>query len=275
MEKEKKTILVTWDFTQVSENALKHAIKISKVVKNEITLIHICKKQNEIEEATNKLNIVAEETYKKHKIKPKVIAKEGSIFTTINEAASELNANLVIMGTHGMRGMQKLTGSWALKVIVGSEVPFVVVQEPPTHEHFNNIVFPIDFRAETKEKLNWAIYLAKYYQTKLHIFKSKVTDATLVRKVNNNINFAKKILSSKEIKYEITSAMGKKSFSNETINFAHEIDADLILIMTTRNIDFTDYVLGADEQKIIANSAKIPVMCVNPRTDLRKLAGFG
>ena len=275
MEKEKKTILVTCDFTQVSENALEHAIKISKVVKNEITLIHICKKQNEIEEATNKLNIVAEETYKKHKIKPKVIAQEGSIFTTINEAASELNANLVIMGTHGIRGMQKLTGSWALKVIIGSEVPFVVVQEPPTHERFNNIVFPIDFRAETKEKLNWAIYLAKYYQTKLYIFKSKVTDATLVRKVNNNINFAKKILSSKEIKYEITSAMGKKSFSNETINFAHEIDADLILIMTTRNIDFTDYVLGADEQKIIANSAKIPVMCVNPRTDLRKLAGFG
>ena len=275
MENDKKTILVTWDFTQVSENALEHAIIISKVVKNEITLIHICKKQDEVEEATNKLNIVAEETYKKHKIKPKVIAQEGSIFTTINEAASELNANLVIMGTHGMKGMQKLTGSWALKVIVGSEVPFVVVQEPPTHEHFNNIVFPVDFRAETKEKLNWAIYLAKYYQTKLHIFKSKVTDATLIRKVNNNINFAKKILDSKEIKYEITSATGKKSFSNETINCAHEVDADLILIMTTRHIGFTDYVLSADEQKIIANSAKIPVMCVNPRTDLRKLAGFG
>ncbi|GAI18925.1 unnamed protein product, partial [marine sediment metagenome] len=90
------------------------------------------------------------------------------------------------MGTHGMRGMQKLTGSWALKVIVGSEVPFVVVQEPPANEHFNNIVFPIDFRAETKEKLNWAVYLAKYYHTKLHIIKSKVTDAALIRKVNNN-----------------------------------------------------------------------------------------
>jgi hypothetical protein len=38
----------------------------------------------------------------------------------------------------------------------------------------------------------------------------------------------------------------------------------MIVVLTTKNINFQDYVLGADEQKIIANSAKIPVMCVNP-----------
>ena len=39
--------------------------------------------------------------------------------------------------------------------------------------------------------------------------------------------------------------------------------------MTTKNIRFQDYVLGASEQQIIANEAKIPVMCVNPRTDIK------
>jgi len=37
------------------------------------------------------------------------------------------------------------------------------------------------------------------------------------------------------------------------------------LIMTTKNISFQDYVLGADEQQIIANHEKIPVMCINPK----------
>ena len=47
------------------------------------------------------------------------------------------------MGTHGMKGMQKLTGSWALKVIVKSKVPFIVVQDPPAdQERYHNIVFP-------------------------------------------------------------------------------------------------------------------------------------
>jgi hypothetical protein len=38
--------------------------------------------------------------------------------------------------------------------------------------------------------------------------------------------------------------------------------------MTTKNIGFADYVMGADEQYIISNSAKIPVMCINPMSDL-------
>jgi hypothetical protein len=32
--------------------------------------------------------------------------------------------------------------------------------------------------------------------------------------------------------------------------------------------------LGASEQKIIANEKKIPVMTINPRKDLTKLKGF-
>ena len=64
------------------------------------------------------------------------------IFSTIGEVATEIDANLVIMGTHGIRGMQKLTGSWALKVIVGSKAPFLVVQGPPESDQLHDIVFP-------------------------------------------------------------------------------------------------------------------------------------
>ena len=69
-------------------------------------------------------------------------------------------------------------------------------------------------------------------------------------------------------------AEGKGSFPDETIKFAQKINADLMLVMTTKNIGIKDYVLGANEQQIIANSAKIPVMCINPRDDLKKVAGF-
>lgn len=273
MEGDKKTILVTWDFTVLSEYALEHAVSFSKTVENHIALIHIVKKDKEIEEALVKLNSVCEEALKKFGIKPTAIVKEGTIFTTIGETATELDANLVIMGTHGIRGMQKLTGSWALKVIVSSKVPFVVIQAPPSHDHYNNIVFPVDFKSESREKVNMVIYLAKYYKCKIRVIKPLVKDEGLVKRINNNILFTKKILDSKGVDYDIFTAE-TDNFADETIGYSQKIDADIILIMTTKDISFKDYVLGANEQQIIANTAKIPVMCVNPREDIRKLGGF-
>jgi hypothetical protein len=48
------------------------------------------------------------------------------------------------------------------------------------------------------------------------------------------------------------------------LKFAAENMPDMIIVLTTKNINIQDYVLGTDEQKIIANPSRIPVMCVNP-----------
>ena len=270
---EKNKILVTWDFTELADFALAHAFRFASVTDNEIALIHIVKKEKEIEEATEKLNRVVDEAHKKYGKRPIPIVKEGSIFTTIGEVADEIDANLVIMGTHGIRGMQKLTGSWALKVITSSKVPFVVVQAPPLAEKYENIVFPIDFKSENKEKLNWINYLSKYYKLKVRIVKPKITDEILLKKTNNNLIFTKKILDSKGIDYDITTS-DLTDLSAASIDFAVKIKADLVLIMTTRDIDIKDFVFGATEEKIIANSAKVSVMVVNPNDENRKFSSF-
>jgi nucleotide-binding universal stress UspA family protein len=259
------TILIPWDFTEVAEHALEHALVIAKHVRNDIALVHIIKNDKDKEESQKKLDAVAESTSKKHHIKTKAIIRKGDIFHTISNIATEIEANLVIMGTHGIKGMQKLTGSWALKVIVSvsEKIPFIVVQSPPQNNKFERIVFPVDVRKETREKLNWVSYLAKYYKVKIDIFKRG--DATLRKSVDDNIAFARKYFKSHNIDYEIHTSEGKQNFPIETIEFAKKVNADLMLIMTTKNIGFADYVMGPDEQYIIANSGKIPVMCVNPK----------
>jgi nucleotide-binding universal stress UspA family protein len=191
-----------------------------------------------------------------------------SIFTSIAEFANSNDANLVVMGTHGMKGMQKLTGSWALKVIVKSKVPFIVVQEPPADQNrYHNIVFPIDFRVENKEKMGMAIFMGKYFDSKVHILKTSTNDKALKTKINRNLNFAVKYLIQNNVEYEIHDVSHGK-LAQHTIDFAQKINADLILIVTTKNITFADYMLGASEQYIIANSSKIPVCCVNPKSSL-------
>jgi nucleotide-binding universal stress UspA family protein len=264
-QKTKKPILVTWDFTEKSGFALEHGVNLAKLLNTEVTLIHIVKKDKEIDAAQVKMDALADETAKKYGQKINTVVPVGTIFTTISEVATDIHAEMVIMGTHGMKGMQKLIGSWALKVIAGSKVPFIVVQAAPTSHGFEKIVFPIDFRKENKEKINWIYYIGRLYNSTFYIMKDKVTDKRFRKGIHSNLVFTEKFLRSNEIPYEIHTSPGKKDFTHETIDFAHEIKADLLLIMTTKDITAADYILGASEQQIISNKYEIPVMCINPR----------
>jgi nucleotide-binding universal stress UspA family protein len=277
MEEHKNLIVVPWDFTPVASHALAHAVKVSRMVGNEISLLHIVEagiSPKALAEKRAHLQKAAEENSKKYNVSLAWQIAKGSIFHAIAEFANEKEASLVVMGTHGMKGMQKLTGSWALKVIVKSKTPFIVVQEPPAdQERYHNIVFPIDFRSENKEKMTMAIFMGKYFDSKIHMFVAGTTDRGLAKKTKVNLNFAVKYLIQNNIEYQIHE-VPKKKFAQQTLDFAHEIKADLILIVTTKNITFADYAFGASEQFIIANSSRIPVMCVNPKVSFIKTGQF-
>ena len=277
MEQEKKSIMVTWDFSAVSENALKHAIKISQIVKYNIVLFHIVKSESEVSAAKEKMVKAVEEIREKLGVEVGYYVHYGKIFKMISDYASEEGnkVDFVVMGTHGMKGIQKLFGSWALKVIAGSSVPFIVIQDPPSEkDRYTDIVFPIDFKSENKEKLQWAIFLGKYLNSKIHLYKAPVVDKTLQKKVNVNLNFAVRFLIQNNIEYEIHTGNKSGNFQKEILAFSKKIKADLILITTTKHITQVDYIFGAKEQYLLSNSEKIPVMCVNPKSNFAKVAQF-
>jgi nucleotide-binding universal stress UspA family protein len=277
MEENKKLIVVPWDFTHVAEHALAHAIKISRMVNNDICLLHIVSTGISKKEETKKIAMlkqVAEVNHQKYGMPIIYQILKGTIFKSIAEFANEKDANLVVMGTHGMKGMQKLTGSWALKVIVKTKMPFIVVQDPPAdQERYHNIVFPVDFKKENKEKIQMAIFMGKYFDSKIHLLVAASSDKGLIKKINVNLNFAIKYFMQNNIEYEIQK-LSRGDIAKQTIDFAQKINADLIVIVTTKNITFADYVVGASEQYIIANSSKIPVCCVNPKSSFASSSQF-
>ena len=274
MEENKKLVVVPWDFTQVAEHALAHAVKVSRMTGDNICLLHIVEKDIKLSEEKakkTKLQKIIETNSAKYNAVISWAVVKGSIFSNIAEFVNNKDASLVVMGTHGMKGMQKLIGSWALKVIVKSKAPFIVVQDPPDdQERYRNIVLPIDFKDENKEKMKMAIYMGKYFNSKIHLLVSETTDPRLVRKTKSNLNFGIRHLFQNNIEYEIHETH-KNLSAQQTLDFAESIGADLILIVTTKNITFADYVIGASEQYIIANSSKIPVCCVNPKASFAKV----
>ena len=128
----------------------------------------------------------------------------------------------------------------------------------------------IDFRAENKEKLIWISFLSKFYTSKVYLFKPNTNEYT----IRNNLEFSKRFLQGRNIDFEIITGKEKYNLTNESIEYAHEIKADLIIILLSKNINISKTLFGLKEQKYITNPYKVPVMCLNPRTDLKRLSGF-
>jgi nucleotide-binding universal stress UspA family protein len=273
MENLNKPIIVAWDFTEVSQFAFEHAVNLSNILKKDIVLLHIVENPNAIESSFEKLKLKVLELKKNFMANVHPLVKTGNIFETIKDVAHEYKAELIVMGTHGMTGSQKIFGSRALKVIANSKLPFYVIQEKPRSSKIEKIVFPIDFRGENKEKVNYVNYLSGNFNAKFLLFKRKVSDKGFKKKIASNLLYVETFFKNNNINYEIFSAEGNMNFEKETVHFAKSQGADLILVLTTRDITFIDYLLAAKEQYLIANSEKVPVMCINPKP-ARLASGF-
>ena len=271
MEKLERPIIVPWDFSQVAENAFQHAVNISKALNRDILLLHIVPDVKDAGSKKDELEASAEKLGKEYGNKPHAELVDGNIFHAIGETAKELKAEMIIMGTHGLKGAQKLFGSKALKVVVSSRIPFFIVQDKPAKDKIETILLPIDFKRENKEKANWIYYLARNFGSKFIILKSKAKDKGFRRKVLSNIKYIESFLKGHDVAYEIVTSEGKQSFKKEIVACAKQYEADMILVMATRDIKWVDYLLGAPEQYLIANPEGLPVMAMNPKP--AKIAG--
>ncbi|HRO98673.1 MAG TPA: universal stress protein [Flavobacteriales bacterium] len=268
MTAQKNKILVPTDFTKVADVAINHAMKLAEHTAAEVYLLHVVPKQNEVDEARQRLEIEVERARKwNDSIPVHKLVRVGSIFDDIGDAAAEIAASLIVMGTHGMRGMQFLTGSRALRVITSSNVPFIVVQERSIKDGgYDSIVVPLDLHKETRQKLTIVADMAKTFNSKVHLITPHEEDEFLKKQLLNHIKFANQYLDERGIKHDaVIASEDSGDFVKAVIKHAVAVDADLITIMNLAQGNIFG-VLGVPyEQEIITNEAQIPVMCMNPR----------
>ena len=270
-------ILVPHDYTEVADNAVSHAVVIAKSVGGEIGVLHVVKDKNDLEEAKAKVQGIADAIKVDTGVDAHGIIRVGNIFDDIGDAAAENDAMMIVMGTHGMSGMQFLTGSYALRVITNSAVPFIIVQDKKNTDSYKHIVLPMDLAKETKQKLKYGMQLAKYFGSKLHVFTDNENDEYLKNQLHRNIAYAKKYLGEHKVSFSTTVNTGEDSFVKEIIKYSITVDADLICIMNLYDGAMDNMFGKGREQYLITNEAQIPVMCVNPKstTITQKRAMFG
>ncbi len=266
MDKKTFKVLVPHDFSTVADCAVNHASKIANSFGGEVHLLHVVSKQKEIEPIKEKLTKIAEKAEKHTAATFHVIVRVGNIFEDIGDVASEIGAGFIVMGTHGAKGMQKIMGSYALRVISNSKVPFVIVQnkDPKKADTYDDIVVPVDYSEVTKQKLAVAANIAIQFGSKIHLFYELESDEFLKKKLDRELSFAKNYFLERKITYTLNQAEESGSFKKQLIKFAARIDADLIAVVNTQEGALLPDFFGSEEQEVIANEAEIPVIITNP-----------
>ncbi len=263
----KKKFIVPFDFTDVAESAIEHAMITAQVVGADVHLLHVVSKKEAISEAKGKLTSTVEKALASTAAKNVEIVSHvrvGNIFDDIAEFALEIGAELIFMGTHGAHGWQHITGSHALKVVTNSPTPFVIVQETRINDSgYDDIIVPLDLHKETKQKLTLVANMAKYFNSRVHVVIPDETDEFLQHTVKANIIFANKFFGERNI--EVTTTLApSKDFDKEVVEHAVKVNADLIAIMNIQKNQLLGVFGASHEQYMITNEAKIPVLVVNP-----------
>ena len=264
----RRKLLVATDFTEVAECAINHAAYTAKATNSEVWLMHIIADESERSEAERRLDDEVKLVKKVHfDIPVETVVRAGNIYEDIKGFAEEIHASLIFMGTHGMSGMQFITGSNALKVVKESQVPFIIVQEKQIKEGgYDDIIVPVTLDASTKQKFAFAAALGSYFNATIHLITAYESDEDYGHRVKLNLKYASKFFSERKVEHTITH--GKHSggkFADEIAELGKEINADLITIMNMSDLGIFSRLGSQLEQRLVTNKEMIPVLLVNPK----------
>lgn len=265
----KKVFLIPTDFSEVCNNAINQAISMAGLMDADIYLLHVVNaetkswlKENDLDLSAIdiKLQTITDDFKLKYGVSMQYIVREGSIFNEIADAAKEIKANLIFLGTHGKTGIQHLTGSFAMKVITSSEAPVLVVQRRKIERLPKLIVLPLTSEAGPMEKTIIAANLAQSLDATIHILQcddnEKVAEAA-----QNMMEYFNK----NDVKSQLVISASGSHYTNRVLEYSVENNADMILIMTNPDKNWTSFIFGSYDEELVFNAAQIPVLCVNPR----------
>jgi len=276
-----KHILVPIDFSNDSINALEHAIMIANYTDCGIRLIHV-KRKNADYDASFNLHDFDEvlrsgvidnfertiQLYKKElKGEFDYRIREGRIYTEICHQAKYGDAEMIIMGTHGVSGFEeRWVGSNAFRIVSNATVPVLPIRYSFPKREINKIILPIDISKESRQKVPLVAGLALLFGAELHVIDIRQDNKVVTRKtLNEYIDQVMIYLKRRKVKCVRESLKGN-NLSNLVIEYALLCDADLIAVMLETNERTLPFWVEPYAQQMV-NHSPIPVLSIRPTGD--------
>ncbi len=180
-----KNILFATDFSPAAEAALPYAIGLAKQYGAKVHGLHVRfpatypivgpeAMPQVIEAAEEQAKFEAKQMHEMLETVPhEVTVTEGDLWPSLNEIVNKQNTDLIVMGTHGRKGVGRaLLGSAAEEVFRKASCPALTVgphvsRNAERRLAMKEILFATDFSAESLAALPYAVSLAQEHQSNL------------------------------------------------------------------------------------------------------------
>lgn len=265
-------ILVPLDFSPDSVKALEFALGLTRGKKTEILLVHIIEV---VYDFASQAAIALDSMYKDAEsmmsklikdyssdlVKLEKTIKEGTASISIARIANENNADLIIMGTKGARGVKKiLIGSTTVNLIKETNIPILVVPEKSRIEQILNLTLALEFSDHEIQLIPKAIKLSKEWNLPLnflHIqnspdFKDKLAVIGLKNYIENTYD-------EQNIKVHTVNS----DTLSEGIEMFLRINEETILIMCHQHKNFLKQIIEGSQSINMTYHIHVPLLAMN------------
>lgn len=263
--------LVPFDFSPVSEGAVRIALNLANYNDGSVLALHFVDKKQASREARDRFTAFVSEFSEADKARITTKVLVGNIYDNIAIASELIDASMIVMGTHGAKGFQKLFGSHALRLVSSTRVPFIISQGNEAHETIRTIVMPYYFERESIQIASFAGYIAKQFNATIHLVGSHQKDEWLAGATHANQIVLRKFFTEHGISHELVNLPQEKSYPKELIQYAESVNADLIAV-SYHNESLLP-TMHTFVQELIENEKQIPVLTVNTE-DLTVTSGL-
>ncbi len=274
----KKVVLAAIDFSKGSMHAFKYAIRIANKVDANVLLVWVDKLKNSdsvyLDSSSNPRNEAKrrfEELIKKYESKLtggkfSYKLRSGKVYKEIVTQAKYNDSYIMVVGTHGTSGFEEFwIGSTAYKIVTYSPCPVITIRYGgDSKKTIKKIVLPIDSTRQTCQKVPFIADIAKMHDAEVHVVGLYSSSVKTIRTfVDGYTDQVTKYFDEKEIKY-VVKKIDVDNITNSTIDYAKEINADLIAIMTEQEPTAANILLGAYAQQMV-NHSPIPVLSIHAK----------
>ena len=274
-----KRILVPTDFSEIAKYALKYAANLASKFEAEIIALYMINREDAFLSRKEAMELYENIDYHKRindsfenfldqdyldGIKVSTEIRRQVDFEKIGDLTDELDIDLIVIGSHGARGLAgMLVGSNAEKVVRTANTPVLVVKNNQSYFKLEKIVMACDFntdmidafkKAKSFLKNNSLGYEMVYINTPEDYMSTRMMDE------DSKKFFAAQEIQESEIEENV---VFYNDFNIEAgiFNYASDVKADLIVLPTHGRKGLARLVYSSYGEKM-ANHSEIPVLTI-------------
>ncbi|QHT71304.1 universal stress protein [Rhodocytophaga rosea] len=267
-----KTILIPTDFSTHSLNAIDYAASLAEKMPVKLILLHMyhvpvvytevpvvaITDQDFEAEADVELKRQVEHIQSSGKVKDvSYINREGLLVDTISDIAAENKVDLIVMGTQGASGLEKmLIGSYTAAILDETQCPVLIVPAGVSFKGIKKIMYATDFQFNDFTAINQVADIARFYDAEIVVTHISTAPAKEEATMDWFMEIAEANISYPNVTFR---SFAGADVSGQLTGLVKGMNVDLLCMSTVRRTFFEKLYKSSLTKKMVYQ-AEIPIL---------------